>query len=205
MKLGVENRNTTIAACVLAAIALFMVWRSFFSGGPAVSSPPPAPVQLGSAATTPRPATKKRSGQKQKALPAENPLDPRLRLALLKTSEDTEYQGSGRNIFRAEAEPVIPPAISNGVKEADKTPLPGPRPPSGPPPAPPLPFKAFGMATRAGMRQVFLAKGDDVFVAKEGDVVDRHYKIVKINPNSVEIEDLFSNNRQTIPVTAGQS
>lgn len=206
MKLGIESRNKTIAAGILAVLALFLLWRSFFSGG-GVASPPPAPAQLGNAAAAANPAAaRNRSGSKRKGATqaeSENPLDPRLRLALLKTSEETEYQGAGRNIFRAEAEPAIPKPADNPVRKAANTPPPVPQP-QGPPPPPPIPFKAFGMATRGGARQVFLANGDEVFVAKEGDVVDRQYKIAKINPNSVEIQDLFTNNRQTIPVTAAQ-
>ena len=59
------------------------------------------------------------------------------------------------------------------------------------------------MATGPGLKKVMLVQGDEVFVATEGQVVDRHYRIVKINPNSVEIEDLLNSNRQTIPLTAG--
>jgi hypothetical protein len=42
-----------------------------------------------------------------------------------------------------------------------------------------------------------------VFIAKEGEIVDRRYKIVRISPNAVEILDVLSNNRQSIPLTQG--
>ena len=42
-----------------------------------------------------------------------------------------------------------------------------------------------------------------MFVGSEGDIVDRRYRIVKIGPGSVEIEDLLNNNRQTIPLSQG--
>jgi hypothetical protein len=50
---------------------------------------------------------------------------------------------------------------------------------------------------------VFLSKGDDIFIAKEGQIIDRRYKIIKIGANSVEVEDVLTNNRQTLPLTAG--
>jgi hypothetical protein len=50
---------------------------------------------------------------------------------------------------------------------------------------------------------VFLSKGDDIFIAKEGQIIDRRYKIIKIGPNSIEVEDVLTNNRQTLPLTAG--
>ena len=33
--------------------------------------------------------------------------------------------------------------------------------------------------------------------------MNRHYKIVRISPTAVEVEDLLNNNRQTIPLTQG--
>lgn len=206
MKLGTESRNKTIGAVALLAFAIFLLWRSFFVG-PAVQSAPPPPAQTGpavSTATPARPARDRRRGS-QAATPsvADNPLDPRLRLDLLKASQDVEYSGSGRNIFLAQAEPPIPQSLGNGLKKQDEAKVnPQPLPPVTPP-QPVIPFKAFGMATGPGLRKVMLVQGEEVFVASEGQVVDRHYRIVKINANSVEVEDLLNNNRQTIPLSAG--
>lgn len=215
MKLGTENRNTVIAAAVLGAIALFLVWRTFFGGGPVFASKPPAPVQPAVPITNAgpparrvgraRPGTRNTGSKPEPTLQAS--LDPRLRLDLLKGSENTEYKGSGRNIFRAEAELPIPKPEGNGLKDQGKV-APPPPPPqhvdTGPPPPPPIPLKFFGFANRPGEpRKAFLLQGEDVFVASEGEVVSRRYKVVKINPNSIEIQDLLGNNTQTIPLTAG--
>jgi len=73
-----------------------------------------------------------------------------------------------------------------------------------PPPPPPIELKFYGFATPAGgAKRVFLAHAEDVFIAKEGDIVNRRYKVMKISPNSVDILDVLSNNRQTIPLTQG--
>jgi hypothetical protein len=40
-----------------------------------------------------------------------------------------------------------------------------------------------------------------VFVASEGDIVDRRYRVLRISATSVEIEDILNNNRQSIPLT----
>jgi hypothetical protein len=45
--------------------------------------------------------------------------------------------------------------------------------------------------------------GDDVFLAREGEIVNRRYRIIRITNNSVEIEDVLNNNRQTTPLTQG--
>jgi hypothetical protein len=79
---------------------------------------------------------------------------------------------------------------------------PGPQIPQGPPPPPPIDIKFFGFANNPGQpKSVFLSKGEDIWVAKEGDVVNRRYRILKINPNSIDVEDVLSNNRQSIPLT----
>jgi len=77
-----------------------------------------------------------------------------------------------------------------------------PPPPPGPPPKPPINLKFFGFASHAGEpTRIFLAQGDTVFIAYEGQIVDRRYKVLRITPNSVEIEDVLNNNRQTIPLS----
>jgi len=40
-----------------------------------------------------------------------------------------------------------------------------------------------------------------VFIASEGDIVNRRYRVVHINPNSVEIEDVLYKHSQSIPLT----
>ena len=73
-----------------------------------------------------------------------------------------------------------------------------------PPPPPPINLKYFGITNSRGEKpKVFLSQGDDVWIAREGDVVDRHYKIVRISPTAVEVEDLLNNNRQSIQLTQG--
>ncbi len=123
-------------------------------------------------------------------------LDPTLRYDWLKASEDTKYQGAGRNIFRAEVEipkPIAPVHVAAA-----------PVVPQGPPPPPPINLKFFGFANKPGEpKRIFLSQGEDVFIAGEGDIVDRRYRILHITPVSVEVEDVLNNNRQSIPLTQG--
>jgi hypothetical protein len=105
---------------------------------------------------------------------------------------------SGRNIFVAQVD--IPKPVASGIKE-DLAPI-GPPAPPPPPPPPPINLKFFGFANKPGEpKKVFLSQGDDVFIAVEGDIVDRRYKVLHIGPASVEIEDVLYNNRQNIPLT----
>jgi hypothetical protein len=194
MKLGAENRNTLIAAAVLALIALVFAVRAVYS---LLQAPPAAPVP---AAGDRGPQAARVRNTKPAKLPAANALDPTLRLELLQASEGTEYTGTGRNIFAPHREP--PPRIERAVVN------PGPPPPvcPGDPrcPPPPIPLKFYGFQVKPGEpKRVFLAMGEDTFIAAEGEIVNRRYRVVRIGVNSVEIEDVLSNNRQTIPLTAG--
>jgi hypothetical protein len=204
MKLGAENRTGALVAIALMVIAAFMIMRLWSGGGPPAVAVSTATVQPDVAAE-PAPARGRRAARGTRGAARNAPtgsfvtLDPRLRLDLLKLSEETEYKGAGRNIFRAEAE--IPKEIVSAIK-GPKVPEPPP-PPTGPPPPPPIPLKFVGFASGAGeATKVFLTQGDDVFVAAEGEIVNRRYRVMRINSNSVEIEDVLSNNRQTIPLTA---
>ncbi len=198
MKIGAENRRTLAIAAVLMAVGVFLFVRMVrgWESTPAVKAAPAASI-LEQATIQPQAPASKGRGKSVQALPS---LDPRLRLNLLAQSEAVKYEGPGRNIFRAEAE--IPQPIYDGTK-----PAPGPQPPAPPPqppPPPPIPLKFFGFASAAGEpKKAFLAQGEEVFIAGEGQVVNRRYKVVKINTMSVEIEDVLSNNRQTIPLTQG--
>jgi hypothetical protein len=46
-------------------------------------------------------------------------------------------------------------------------------------------------------------QGEDIFVAVEGDIVDRRYRILRISSTTVDVEDVLNNNRQTLPLIQG--
>ncbi len=65
-------------------------------------------------------------------------------------------------------------------------------------------MKFFGFANKQGEpKRVFLAQGDDVFIAGEGEIVNRRYRVVRISPASVEVEDVLTNHSENIPLTQG--
>ncbi|MBZ5653480.1 MAG: hypothetical protein LAO18_23720 [Acidobacteriia bacterium] len=198
MKVGAENRSKLVAALVLAGLAILLVgrflWNSFGSPTPSATAAVSAPTT-----TTVTAASRSRvRGKKVDTSPRS--LDPTLRFDWLKASEDTKYQGTGRNIFQAGVEIPEP----GGTGATDHAKVEPPQPPPGPPPPPPINLKFFGFANRVGEpKRIFLSQGEDIFVAAEGDIIDRRYKILHIAPQSVEIEDVLNNNRQNIPLTQG--
>jgi len=200
VKLGAENRAKLGAMVVLLLIAMVSVWHWMSSSQPA-ASPNPNAATTAAATTaprstgTPRAFTKKRTANRNNQVVAS--LDPTLRFDLLRSSESREYTGGRRNIFETE-QIVIPTPLPPTPK-----PQPGPSLPPQPPPPPPINLKFYGFASKAGeTKQIFLLSGDDVFLAREGEIVNRRYRVIHITNNSVEIEDVLNNNRQTIPLTA---
>lgn len=191
MQVGAENRNKLILAIALGVIALVLVGRwMFVSGGSTAAAP--------ATSTAPTAAPRLAAGG-GKASAALRSLDPTLRYDWLSASEDTKYSGTGRNIFLAQE---IPQPIAPGATDHPQN-VPPP-PPPGPPPPPPINLKFFGFANKPGeTKKVFLSQGEDVFIAAEGDIIDRRYKILRITPLSVEVEDVLTNNRQSIPLTQG--
>ncbi len=125
-------------------------------------------------------------------------LDPTLDLKLLGQSEEIKYAGNGRNIFVAGSVAVIEKPKRNGT-DKEKQVAYVPPPVAGPPP---ITLKFFGFANRPGeTKKVFLSQGEDVFIAAEGDIVDRRYRVLKISPTAVDVEDVLNNNRQSLPLT----
>ena len=192
MKLGTDNKRQTIIAGVLAVVAIFLLIRAFSGGGDENNAPTPT-------ATAPASTPAKNAKRKPARTLVAHSLDPTLRFDLLKSSEDVTYKGNGRNIFSSQAAPppeAIPSPVQT-VRTADNTPPP-------PPPPPPSGLKFYGYAgPKSGTKKVFLIKGEDIFLAKEGDVVDRRYKIVRVGTSSVEVQDVLTNHTETIPLGAG--
>jgi len=202
VNLGTENRKKTMAAAILSGLAVlaiaYLVISLSSGSSPQVAANAPIINPPTSVSTRPsRTNFHHSTGSADKKPPSSPSLDPTLNLTLLASSENMKYTGTGRNIFRAEED--IPKPIASPVKEAQKDNLPPP-----PPPPPPINLKFFGFASKPGeAKRIFLSKGEDVFIAGEGDIVDRRYKVVQIAPASVTIQDVLTNNTQQIPLTQG--
>jgi hypothetical protein len=216
MKGGFENKREVGIMVVLLLIAAFTTYK-FMGQSTSAATPAAAPTTTAQKASTAKttaatsaPAARRigkvRQSNKKKSTVAS--LDPSLHFDWLKASEEREYKGPKRNIFALGSEPGdiptpnCPPGQKCGAKPKD----PAPQPPRdlGPPPPPSINIKFFGFASKPGeSKKVFLSQGDDVFIAAEGEIVNKRYKIVKIGATSIDVEDVLNNNKQTIPLSQG--
>ena len=202
VRLGTENkRQVYLVAGLFTIILLVGGWQIYGAlSGP--STPPPAQVATaanihpiaGGSSTAAGPEAQKLSNAD---------IDPFLHFDKLAQSEDVEYGGAGRNIFSAESAPI---EIEQPVKNARAEAALAASVPTGPPPPPKPPaieLKYFGY-TQAGDKslQAFLVHGEDIFMARTGEIVNHRYKVGAIRPGSVQVTDMAYNNTQTLTVVA---
>jgi len=139
-------------------------------------------------------------------------VDPTLRTDLLAKLAAVKIERADRSLFDFGAvsdpnKPKLPePKI---VVQAKPPPImigpelpPPPPPPVVKPPPPPIPLKFYGAALplRGGVPRVFCMQGEDVLTPGEGEVLQKRYKIIRITPINVVVEDLEYQNQQTLPI-----
>jgi hypothetical protein len=199
LRAGTENKKqVAIAATMGVILVITLVWfisKTFGTSDtpaapPAVTTPPAAAGPAAQPASTSTPSgTAKKVGHIN--------LDPTLHTELLAQAESISYTGNGRNIFSQSSAPVNIPKPIVPARPVAAVPS-GPPPP---PPPPPIDLKFFGYeAPKSGSKRVFLLHGDDIFLASEGDVVNHRYKVVRILPFSIQVEDIPYHNTQNLPL-----
>ena len=215
LKSGFDNPRQVYLLTALGVIILiaggYEIYDSFFSSPPPTRPIPvagPRPLPSGQSSPQPgQPAADSTAPNAEKLASVSNAgLDPTLHLGKLILAEQVQYAGSGRNIFSADSAPIkieqpIRPARPNGNNTAVAALI-----PTGPPPPPQPPaidLKYFGYSqSKDKSIKAFFVHGDDIFMARSGDIVDHRFKIGAIMPGSVQVTDLSFNNTQTLPLSA---
>lgn len=113
--------------------------------------------------------------------------NPEVRLELLKQLDARPLPGLDRDPFQFGPTPEEV-AHQKQVEEAAKNPQPPP-----PPPPPPVTVTALGYADGpGGVRKAFFQDEENTYEAGEGQSFADRYKVIKITPSLVTIEDQAS-------------
>lgn len=115
--------------------------------------------------------------------------DPRLRLDRLKAVQQVAYRGSKRNIFDYYSPP--PPVASPVTQQ-----------PQGPPPLQ-VPLRFYGVVEESGARRALLTDGEEIYVARPGDILLRRFRVLRIGANIIEFEDTSDGRRAVVPLEEG--
>ena len=167
---------------------------------------------------TPAPNIGRRSNQpfrpSLKYRPEDRPdpttVDPTLRLDLLAKLQDVGVDGTQRSLFDFSAppapklpEPKIKPKPADDGAKPDDPETAKPRDPPKPPP-PPIPLKFYGYInpTNPSDKRAFFLEGDNIYVAREGDLIEKRYKVVRIGVTSAVVKDTQHDHEQTLALVA---
>jgi len=185
------------------------------SSAPTAGRAAPARLPTATARTSPAPAARGGSREFRPSLkprraedrPDPMTIDPTLRLDLLAKLQQVEGDSVKRSLFDFSKppppkvpEPKIIPKTAEELKkiqaEADAK---AAKKDSKPPP-PPINLKFYGYISPASSqtKRAFFLDGEDIFVAEEGELIRKRYKVVKIGVNSAVLEDTEHDHQQTL-------
>ena len=191
LKIGTEDKKKVIIAGSLGLVVLILLIKTLlgtFGGGT------PAPAVNG---VVIQPAAQHTAARVVSVGGSMAGLDPTLHPEIMAAAESLQYTGQGRNIFSMFSTPVAIEKVKAPIRPGSVAQI-----QAGPPQPPPIDLKFFGYesAPGGGGHKAFLLHGDDVFIASQGDVVDHRYKVLSIQPFSIQVEDLPYNNTQSLPL-----
>ncbi|MFN9754045.1 MAG: hypothetical protein ACK55L_01430 [bacterium] len=144
-------------------------------------------------------------------------IDPTLRLELIRRLGGVRIEGGARTIFdfgtapppKQPDPPKIFPKPAGAAAVAAAPPPPVSITPAAPvkPAAPPIPLKFYGFVggARAKAKRAFFLDGEEIYVAGEGEVIQKRYRVVRIGLNSVVVEDQQFESEQTLSLEQAES
>ena len=219
MKLGANEPKKVAALAVLVVGGGYVFYANVISS-PGPSAAVPATTVSSALASAPAPVSAPRAPERttrsriqsdefhpvfRSKRPEDRPdpelSDPTLRLDLLAKVQQISVSGDGRNVFQFYEPPVKP--LPKPEPVVTLPPPVNPTPPAPPPPPPlkiPLRYYGFSSVVGSSAKTAYFLDGDDILVAKEGEMVKRRYKVVRIGTNSVVMEDSESKRQQTLPL-----
>jgi len=226
VKVGAEPRKVGVLA-VLLAVAAYLIYTNMFTEEvrprgaarrmtPAEGSPGPVSAERASSVPVARPRAVRAGIQEfrptvkpKRAEDRPDPMtiDPTLRLDLLARLQDVDLGAGLRSLFEFSQPPapkapepkIIPkPAGDNNDPPKEPAKQQAEAPAKPPPPTITLKFYGYVSPVRAGAKRAFFLDGEEIFVASEGELIRKRYKVVRIGVNSVVVEDTEHKHQQTL-------
>ena len=118
--------------------------------------------------------------------------DPELYLELLKKVQSRPLTPISRDPFAFQSPTPPRPAASAAPQAAA---------PAAPAPPPPSPLKAMGYSDMpGGVREAYVSYEDQVYSVHEGDTIGNKFKVLKVSPTQVEVEDASSKEKLKLPI-----
>ncbi len=190
MKLVADNRPQQVRQIAMLGVLLVVAGVLVYTRLPSPTTEVTTP-----ASNTPA-ATPRATGQAG-ALPEA------LRLASLEPVPEASLGSRDPFGFGVPPRPPAPPPPP--PRPAPAPPAPEPPRPVGPPPRPQIPVKFLGFAEEPGKpgKVVSLSVGGVVVLAREGDVVDGRYRLLKVGLESIVMAYLDGQGQQTIRQSGG--
>lgn len=176
-----ETPATVTLAIVCGALIFHLAGRvrSVNAGAPPVPQlRPPVPAPRRVAARIP-------SGRD----PSELPGSPVLNVDLYQELQSQMIAAPGRDPFSFEptAQQLKQTAQARAADQAASA---ASSAAPSPPPPPPLPFKAVGYSVMSqGQIKAYLADSEQVYALVQGELFDKNYRVVRITPALIEIDD----------------
>ncbi|MGH9401230.1 MAG: hypothetical protein ACRD2P_03880 [Terriglobia bacterium] len=174
-----NKRLETAATVILAAVCAALIFRlavrvrSVHAGG---GAPQTAPLNR---------APLNRAAIRVQRDPAAFPDTPALNVALYQQLQSQPVTPPDRDPFSFE--PTPQEAEQAARERAAGQAAAGP---PAPPPPPPLPFKTVGYSVKSeGQIEAYISSPDQIYALHEGEAFDKDYRVVKITPALIEIED----------------
>jgi hypothetical protein len=183
-----KEKRTAVVLGLLCVGAVYYMVKQMTSLGVGSGAGEPKHVTAPAAPASPRRAAAAKDDELAR-------YDPEVKLEKLKDLDSRPLEAFERNPFdfglskqQIEAKHAAEVASSQ------------PQPPPPPPPPPPVTVKAIGFEeSKNGKRQAFLSDADITYSVREGESFANRYKLLKITPTSVEVEDESYHQKVQLP------
>jgi hypothetical protein len=190
METETPGTGTGVRGWLLATLGVAFVALVAYQMWPEQSATPVIPASN-------RQAANRRAGA-ARAAAARGEIDPaelKVRLDALQ-AKPPDFGEHERNPFRFQPPPAPPPPPKSVAPPTEPS---GPPLPPPPPPIPPVPLKFMGTVEKPGLTLAALTdcKGFS-YAAREGEIIDGRYRLVKIQVESVILEYSNGTGRTTV-------